>query len=314
MNEERKNKVKGERLHILINSFCNNGCIFCSDVHKDNTSNFKILEKYAEADLKRMKGKVKKVLFASGEPTLSKRLVFFVSLAKKYGYESIDVVTNGRKLANEAFCRELLGAGLTEFNVSLHGSRKEVHEKLTRAPGSFDEAFLGLCNLSFLKRDYKFSFYVNFLLNKINYKDLENFLRLMLTFDGLQGIVLNTVLPKGGADRFFEKVVPLYSQVGREVVKVLTKLMPVIKERRLEIFLLGLPPCLLRGFERNIIDYESALIRDGFMKTKSNLSKAKWEDKAYGPLCVNCRARNTCSGVWVSYIKKNGWGEFKPVK
>lgn len=307
-------ETKEKRLHILTNSHCNNGCLFCSDLHKQNRAEFKNLKKYAQNDLKAMRGKIDRVLFSSGEPTLNPSLPDLIKLAMEYGYKKVDLITNGRKLADKKFCESLLRAGLNEISVSLHGSKKEVHDAITRVPGSFEETFLGLCNLSFFAKKYPFRFFVNFLLNKINYRDMENYLRLMLTFDGVEGIVFNTVLPEGRADRYFEQIVPRYSGVGKEVARVLKKFEKRLKNRRPEILILGLPPCVLPGAERNIIEYESAVRRKNAKSEAIKPTSVKWPKKIKGPECAECRFFDSCSGVWEAYVRRRGWKEFKPVK
>jgi len=304
---------KEERLHIFTNSYCNSGCLFCSDVRWTNPTPLDVLNKNAEEDLKRMRGKMSKVLFTAAEPTLNEKLVHYIGLAKKYGYKEIGLITNGRKLKDKKYCESLFEAGLNEINVSLHSSRKEIHDRLTRVPGSFEETFLGLCNLTFLKEKYPFSFYVNFLANKINYLDLQPFLKMILGFKGINGIVLNTVLPKGQAERHFEEIVPLYQDVGRQMVKVLNNLAKKNNKNLPCIYILGLPPCLLPGHEDRIIDYESAITRGHPVKDKRKLIKARWEEKINGAPCKKCRFGKNCAGVWASYIKKRGWDEFKPV-
>jgi MoaA/NifB/PqqE/SkfB family radical SAM enzyme len=302
-----------KRLHIHTSSFCNSGCLFCSDARWANSKPPEALDKNAREDLKRMRDKVEKVVFSVGEPTLNKNIIEYLKLSKKYGYKEIALITNGRKLKDRDFCESLLAAGLNEINVSLHGSRKEIHDKLTRVPGSFDETFLGLCNLSFLKKKYSFNFYVNFLANKINYRDIQPFLKLILAFEGIQGIILNAVLPKGQAVKFFREIVPYYKDVGREMVKALKNLNIDKDKNNRNIHILGLPPCLLPGFEKNIIDYEYAITRGYEPKNDKKIIRLPWEEKIKGPLCRKCMLNNFCKGVWRSYVKKRGWNEFKPV-
>jgi MoaA/NifB/PqqE/SkfB family radical SAM enzyme len=305
---------KEDRLHIFTNSYCNSGCLFCSDVRWTNKTPLDILNKNAEEDLRSMKDKMSRVLFTAAEPTLNEKLVYFIGLAKKYGYKEIGLITNGRKLKDRKYCESLFKAGLNGINVSLHGSRKEINDRLTRVPGSFEETFIGLCNLSFLKEKYSFNFYVNFLANKLNYFDLQPFLRMIIGFKGINGIVLNTVLPKGQAEKCFEEIIPSYRAVGRKIVKTLNDLERESHENTPTIRILGLPPCLLPGQNKRIISHESAITRGHPAKDKRRLIKARWEGKIKGVLCKKCKFSRSCSGVWESYIKKRGWDEFKPVQ
>ncbi|MFA6193331.1 MAG: radical SAM protein [Parcubacteria group bacterium] len=304
--------VRNERLHILTNSHCNNGCLFCSDVHKQNRLDYRSLRKYAEKDLRAMQGKVNKVLFSSGEPTLHPDLIELVEIAKKCGYPEIGLISNGRRFADKKFCEKIVKAGVTEINVSLHGSVKEIHEKITRVPGSFSETFLGICNLSFLREKYPFQLYINFLMNKINYKNIKDFLELIISFPNIEGIVLNTVLPEGRAEENFEEIVPDYSKVGKNLRKAVAQIERKSKKHP-KIYIMGLPPCLIRGLETNVINYEPAMRRKNLEARKTKPASVRWPEKIKGANCRKCKMNEECSGVWKSYIKRKGWKEFNPV-
>lgn len=303
-----------KRLHIYTNSFCNNSCLFCSDMRWTRPIPLDVLNKNVPIDLKRMKGKVSKIVFTLAEPTLNKRLVEYIGLAKKYEYRVIGLITNGRRLRDKYFCESLFEAGLNEIGVSFHGSNKKIHDTITRGPGSFDDTFLGLCNLSFLKKKYKFDFTVNFLANKLNYKDITPWLKLMMTFDGLDLIAINAVRPKGQAEKYFDKIVPSYRSVGEEIVKSLNSFKKSGRKDYPNIRIMGMPPCLLPGYEGKILEYEASIARGHRIKDKEKLLPVKWAPiKIKRPACEKCHFNNVCSGVWSSYIKKKGWKEFRPV-
>lgn len=304
-----------KRLHIISSPFCNNNCLFClANISKINVAS-SVCEENTERDLLKMKGKLDKVVFSGGEPTLSKKCVYFIKLAKKLGYKEIALTTNGRRFANKDFCLEVLGSGLTEINLSIHGSNKQVQEAVTRSPGSFEETFSGVCNLSFLKRKYQFRFNINFTVTKLNYKDLYNFLRLIISFKAVDDIVLNVVIPKGRAEDFFAKIVPSYQKVGKELKKVI----PCLKKdlgisKKLPISIIGLPPCLLSGIEEYIGFFETIVIRRNFLdKNKTIVKSSPWGSRIKGLRCKKCKYDLSCAGVWASYIKRMGWKEFKPV-
>jgi MoaA/NifB/PqqE/SkfB family radical SAM enzyme len=306
--------LEEKRLHVYTNSFCNNSCLFCSDMRWTRPIPVDVLNKNVPIDLKRMKGKVPKVVFTLAEPTLNKNLVNYIGLAKEYGYRVIGLITNGRKLKDKDYCESLFEAGLNEIGVSFHGSNKKIHEMITRGSGSFDETFLGLCNLSFLKNKYSFDFSVNFLANRLNYLDITSWLKMMMKFDGLDLIAINAVRPKGQAEKYFDKIVPSYQCVGREIVKSLNSLKKKRGKSHPHICIMGMPPCLLPGYESNILEYEASIARGHRIKDKEKLIPVQWAPiKIKRPACDKCYFNNVCTGVWSSYIKKRGWKEFRPV-
>lgn len=60
----------------------------------------------------------------------------------KARYATVAVFTNGRRL-DAPLARRLAEAGAGEVVISLHGADAATHDRLTRAPGSFDEAVAG---------------------------------------------------------------------------------------------------------------------------------------------------------------------------
>lgn len=303
------------RLHIISSPYCNNSCLFClADTLKGIAPSL-VDDRSVERDLLKMKGKINKVVFSGGEPTLNKKCVYFIKLAGKLGYKSIALTTNGRRFSNKDFCFEVFNSGLTEINLSFHGSNRKIHEKMTRSPGSFEETFLGICNLSLLKSKYEFRFNINFTVTKLNYKDLYNFLRLIISFKTIDEIILNVAIPKGRAEVFFDEVMPRYQEVGNELKKVITRLKkgPGFNNA-LPIRIIGLPLCLLSGIEEYCGFFENLVIRKNFFKKDGIIAKSSpWGSKTKDLLCNKCKYDLSCDGVWTSYVKRRGWKEFKPI-
>lgn len=296
-----------KRLQIITSPNCNNNCIFCIDNRRRGKLSAAILTRDGAGAMKKMSGKLDKILFTAGEPTLNKELPKLIGLAKKLRYSEIGLITNGRLMSGKNFCQKLFDAGLNEINVSFHSSRKAIQEKLTGAKNSFDETFAGLKNLDHFKKSHYFNLYVNFTVTKINLKDIGNFIAMLSSFK-IDGIVFNVVIPKGRALVNFDKVVPSYLSVSRELKKALKPL----KKTRYSISVLGLPLCLMKGIEKFSGNFEKIMTKNpGF--NKNIKSVAPWGRKIKAAGCGQCVFNGVCEGVWASYIKKRGWREFKPV-
>lgn len=295
-----------KRLQIITSPACNNNCIFCIDNKLRGRISAETLDRNAIGALKRMAGKVERVLFTAGEPTLNPKLLEFIKLARKLGYREIGLITNGRRLADRGFCRQLLQAGVNEINVSFHGSRANIQDKLTQAKGSFRQTLQGLKNLKELKEKCDFRFLINFTVTEFNLEDIGQFLKLTRRLKP-DALVFNVVIPKGRALDNFELVVPFYSQVARDFKKALGK------NESISISILGLPFCLMRGgLERFGGGFEKIIIKNP--GKKSRLKRVSpWGETIKGTDCKKCNCRQICQGVWRSYIKKRGWQEFKPI-
>lgn len=85
--------------------------------------------------------------FIGGEPFLyrgekGETVLNLIEYAKKMGCETIEVFTNGTLLTAEKITRlKELGANVA---ISLYSIKKEIHEAVTRTPGSFDKTVRAL--------------------------------------------------------------------------------------------------------------------------------------------------------------------------
>lgn len=84
------------------------------------------------------------VTFAGGEPTLDPSLTDRVRDAVARGATSVLVQTNGRRLAYASYLEELVDAGVTHLDISLHGPTPVVHDYHTGVPGSFVQTAKGI--------------------------------------------------------------------------------------------------------------------------------------------------------------------------
>ena len=71
------------------------------------------------------------IVLTGGEPTMSPLLIPALRHATERGLFN-RMITNGQLLADEAFFREVVDAGLQHIHVSLHSYRQEVHDYITQ--------------------------------------------------------------------------------------------------------------------------------------------------------------------------------------
>lgn len=68
------------------------------------------------------------ICFFGGEPTVHEDFLTIVKLAKSYGFQ-VQLFTNGLKLADRAFCKELSDIGV-QVNFGFDGTRPEIYHTL----------------------------------------------------------------------------------------------------------------------------------------------------------------------------------------
>jgi MoaA/NifB/PqqE/SkfB family radical SAM enzyme len=135
-----------KRFDLKISFDCNNRCRHCVQGDKRTLGRPKspaVLKKELRAALK----DCQTLVFTGGEPTLDDGLVAMIRTASEMGYRHIQIQTNARRLAYEAFARACIDAGADEFAIALHGHESRLHDYVTRVPGSFDQTIQGIRNI-----------------------------------------------------------------------------------------------------------------------------------------------------------------------
>lgn len=138
-----------EDLTVTVDFHCHSACRFC--IVQEGMNYFKgvPIEAFAAAVADNQRSpRYRRVTFTGGEVTLERRLFDYLAIARdSASFEHIRLQTNGRRLADPAFARRLVDAGVDEFFVSLHGHDAATQDYISQRPGSFDEAIRGLENL-----------------------------------------------------------------------------------------------------------------------------------------------------------------------
>ena len=83
------------------------------------------------------------VCFTGGEPTLRDDLVDLVRYAEEQGMVT-GLLTDGRRLGEQAYLDELLLAGLDHIQITLVSHQPEVHDKVVGRAGAWNETDVGL--------------------------------------------------------------------------------------------------------------------------------------------------------------------------
>ena len=287
------------RIHILTSNVCNNNCIFCMEDRRirerPQFSYEEIMEKISSIRPE----KIQNILFTGNEPTLNPNLNLFIQYAKEQGFKNICLVTNGRMLSQRNYLESLIKSGLNQVNLSLHGSNANIHDAITRVPGSFRQALRGIKNI--LDYGDGIELNINSTITMLNLSDLEPLMDLC-KYIKPKVHVLNPVIPLGRALDNISYIVPKYSDIRRELMKVAA-------EKASNILLNGLPRCVLQGMEYLTGRKETIVLpkKGHAIIMKPDHKKTKKD------MCKVCKHFNYCEGVWKGYADHFGMQEFKPV-
>ena len=207
-----------------------------------------------------------------------------IQAARGNGCRRIKLITNGRAFSHAHYLQQVINAGCSLFEISLWGSNPNLHEYLSRTPGSFWETVRGLENLSGIPVD-KFVC-LRIPVCKENFSDLENIIVTALNF-GTNRIILSMQ----------DSTLPFQSALPHIINGINISIF-----NRVWILTEGIPFCLMQGLEQHISEIYSGW---------DTLYERMYQQHKQCPECVY---KELCPGTGVSYIKQFGDGEFSPVR
>jgi radical SAM protein with 4Fe4S-binding SPASM domain len=137
---------------IAVTYRCQNRCMFCyADAGSRNA------EELDTESLCRIIWKIfheaccPSLSFTGGEPTLRNDLPELIEYAKSLKERDqgmrVNLITNGIRCSSKNYVLKLKRAGLDSAQVSLEAGMAEIHDAITKTPGSFDKTVQGINNL-----------------------------------------------------------------------------------------------------------------------------------------------------------------------
>lgn len=300
-----KTKIKQRDLFELLTGYsCNANCRFCSIDPANRGWDSDTYELRASI-LQAKEDGCKYLGIGGGEPTIRSDLLDLIRLGKQLKFEVVRIETNGIALSYFNYCKRLVEAGLDFVKLSVHGHNAEIHDFLTRVPGSFQKVVSAIDNLQKLKVRIE----INTVLNKVNYRHYEQF----VDFFSKRGI---------GSFCF---IYPLYTgrmaenwrKLGigiQEVAPYLKRTLKLVDALELDKRLVfNIPKCFMEDYKKGIVEeYNMRLASpDAVVLDPDNEIK---RSKIKLRICRGCVDNQSCDGIWKEYYKIYGKKDFKNKK
>jgi radical SAM protein with 4Fe4S-binding SPASM domain len=130
------------RMDLALTLRCQNNCLHCyaggpRDTPELSTEEWmRVMDKLHEIG-------VFIYTFTGGEPTLREDLPELLTYAQRIGAVT-GLITNGRRLKDDAYVKRLVETGLDFIQITLESHLPEVHDAITRVPGSWEETVEGI--------------------------------------------------------------------------------------------------------------------------------------------------------------------------
>lgn len=291
--------------YIQVVRHCNHFCGFCSNPTTPYTHDLASMRVLVD-DLVR-RGYFG-VILTGGEPTLHPELPDIAAYAAGRGLH-VRVITNGHRLADPAFARQLAAAGVSLVHVSIYSVRPEVEARLRGMEGTLPRALAALD----AAHDAGLRLNVNCVINRLNADHLDENVRYLVRHHPyVRHFVWNNLDPSmGRAEVNQAEFTPRLGDFELSLHRALRLLHKSGRTFRVE----KVPLCYMTDFAwastetRKIVKGEERIVC--FLDDKQTVRQTAWGHR-YAPGCEACRLRPICGGL---FDRGDGYdpGELAPV-
>ncbi len=269
---------------------CNNDCVICMLAPVKGQLPAVDFDLFKKLVIRIVSGgRCRHLILSGAEVTTFPGLGRYVAFAAAFDYfETIQVQTNGRKLCDAAYLRGLIDAGVNEFFISIHGPR-EVHDAISRVPGSYDQTMQGIGNL----RGYPVNLLTNTVLTRLNYGHVAALIEEIAGTKASEMHLWNFFPMEEGDSK--DLIVSM-----KDLLAALAGVPSLLRSVDKPLVLKGFPECLPVSDPVLVdSDFPPTLIPDVFWKTLAR--------SGFGACCHRdaCTAKR-CWGLSRAYIAKYG--------
>ncbi len=269
---------------------------------------------------------VPSVSFTGGEPTLRPDLEELIEGAKRLGMW-VNLITNGTRIT-AGRARVLASAGLDSAQISLEGTTKETHDRVTGIKGSFDRT---VAAFSFF-RDAGIKTHSNTTICQDNLHECSKMPQFVREKLRNQKFSMNLVIPTGSA-ALNDRLVVTYSELGKHLLEIDAESMRIGVDF---MWYSPTPMCLFNPIAEGFGN-KGCSACDGLLSVAANGDvlpcasydetvgnileqdvRQVWDSKRATqfrnkflahPSCRNCDSFSICNGACPLYWRRMGFGE-----
>lgn len=132
------------RMDLALTYRCNNDCSHCYNA-RERTFPELTTEQWKAVLGRLWELGIPHIVFTGGEPTLRKDLPELIACAESLG-QITGLNTNGRRLSDPAFVKNLVSAGLDHVQITVESNDPSIHAKMVGSPSAFDQTIRGVRN------------------------------------------------------------------------------------------------------------------------------------------------------------------------
>jgi MoaA/NifB/PqqE/SkfB family radical SAM enzyme len=277
--------------YIQVVRHCNHFCGFCSNPSTAYVHTFETMSVLVDDLVSRG---YFGVVLTGGEPSLHPELPRIARYARERGLH-VRMITNGWRLAEADFAREMAEAGLEIAHVSIYSVRADIEARLRGVPDTLERAHAAIDNAQRFGIDVN----INCVINALNADHLdENVRELVRLHPRLSHFVWNNLDPSmGRAEVNQAQFVPRLADFELSLHRAMRFLHKGGRSFRVE----RVPLCYMTEFAwastetRKIVKGEERVVH--FLDAKQTVRQTDWEH-VYAEGCGACTLREICGGLF----------------
>jgi cyclic pyranopterin phosphate synthase len=315
-------EAEPKSLEFFVNYACNAKCPFCfnpPDAAPELDFGLPLPE-LARRLLEGWREGYRAVKFIGGEVTIREDLPKILGLARRIGYRSIQVTTNGIRLADPAYARTLVRLGVNRVRFSIHGHTPELHDRLVAVPGALVKIERAARTLKALG----VSVGVNYVLNRVNAAAFPETLEWLYGTFGVDDVIVYFIRYQGfGALAQNKKLLKLtFSDAAGPLREGFARL----RARGVTRFpqLIHFAPCVAPELTAYMLDWTKDPAGSGQGNTPEDrvtlpdgsgglIHQVTNSGKRPVAACAACSLKDRCLGIEENYAAEFGEAEFQPV-
>lgn len=277
--------------YLQVVRHCNHLCGFCSNPTTPYEHSFDTMKVLVDDFVER---EYFGIILTGGEPTLHPELPRITEYARSVGLH-VRMITNGTRLADEVFARDMANAGLQLVHVSVYSVRPEVEAQLRSTEGTLDKAFAAVDNA----HRFGIEVNVNCVINKLNADHLDESIAYWIQHHPfIRHFVWNNLDPSmGRAEVNQDQFTPRLADFELSLHRAMRMLQKSGRTFRVE----KVPLCYMTDFAwastetRKIVKGEERIVF--FLDAKQAVRQTEW-GHIYTAACDACSLREICGGLF----------------
>lgn len=277
--------------YIQVVRHCNHFCGFCSNPTTPYVHTFETMKELVDDFVER---DYFGIILTGGEPTLHPELPRIAGYARDHGLH-VRMITNGHKLADPDFARELAEGGVQHAHISVYSHKADVEERLRGTPNTLERAYQACENANRFGIDIN----INCVINKLNADHLDENIEYWIEHHPyIRHFVWNNLDPSmGRAEVNQDQFTPRLADFEASLSRACKLLLESGRTFRVE----KVPLCYMTEFgwasteTRKIVKGEERIVH--FLDDKQTVRQTNW-GHLYAESCNVCTLREICGGLF----------------